>query len=426
LFPPPAFDQKLPPPGTTSEPLRPEPLPSATACPASDGRRPFNLSSDSSFVYHGQSHDRAAQELLGAIWRREALVVLTGERGTGKTTLCRSIIEQLDRRTLTSFVAADPSPSIDDLLQTVLLDFGVISRDEAGRSRVAAASADLIAALRSFLVTLGPLQAFAVIIIDDAQHLSTNVLEQLRLLLEADPLHDGRHLLQVVLVGEPSLLSVMKRAELKAFAARISVRAALGRLGLEEVGDYIQRRLAAAGATVGVHVDAEAVARVHALTRGLPGVVGQLCDRAIALAGTGDALVRLEHIEEAAAQLTLTTAPRSSSSWVTIAALLLLLMLVGAAIAAWVFRDRVSALLDEWRDPLRTSRAAPSAAPPDHMDQPGHRADQARDRIVCPDECHPLPLACLVPCWLFPSGSPSTDTASTTRPPMRAQSQSRG
>ena len=146
--------------------------------------KPFSLSSDPRFLYHSAAYDRVSQQILGAIGRREGIVLLTGGIGSGKTTLCRAVIERIDRRTFTSFVL-DPFVTIEDLLKTILVDFGVISRADLLRGRLSTATRhELVIALREFLLSLLPLKAFAVVIIDEAQNLSVNVLEQVRVLAD--------------------------------------------------------------------------------------------------------------------------------------------------------------------------------------------------------------------------------------------------
>ena len=117
------------------------------------------------------SHDRAAQEILSAIGRRDPVVVLTGEAGTGKTMLCRAVIEEIDRRTFTSFVGHS-FVTAQDLLKTVLIDFGVLSRADLAGGRLANATPDeLKLSLGEFLKSLADLSAFAVVFIDDAHNL---------------------------------------------------------------------------------------------------------------------------------------------------------------------------------------------------------------------------------------------------------------
>src|SRR5207237_1072651 len=131
------------------------------------------------FLYHSAAHDAASEALLTAISRRDAVTVLTGAAGMGKTLLCSAVIDQVDRLTVTSIVH-DPLLTLDDLLEHVLVDFGVISREE---SPVRSGRHDeLTAALKSFSASLVPLQAAAVVVIDEAHQLPVEVIDHLDIL----------------------------------------------------------------------------------------------------------------------------------------------------------------------------------------------------------------------------------------------------
>src|SRR4029079_4849983 len=132
--------------------------------------KPFNLTPDPKYLYKSESHASAFDLLQYAIRRREGFVVMTGDIGTGKTTLCRAVLEQLDRKTFTALVL-NPFLSEQDLLKLILQDFGVVSRDEIKRGRLSNVSKqDLIGTLNEFLLSLLPLRAGAVLIIDEAQN----------------------------------------------------------------------------------------------------------------------------------------------------------------------------------------------------------------------------------------------------------------
>lgn len=330
--------------------------------------RPFSLdASDLKFLYHGASHDQAAQTMLSAIWRREGIVVLTGELGVGKTMLCRAVMEQLDRRTLTSFIA-EPFTSAEDLLKTVLVDFGVISRADLASGRLARATrAELSVALRDFMVTLAPLDAFALVIIDQAQDLPANVLGQVRALFDAE---GEDRVLQIVLVGQPGLLRTLARGELKPLSQRIAVRCALGPLTVDEVGGYVGHRLSVAGASARVEFDDGAIGRVHQLSGGIPRVVNLLCDRALASGHEVSASVIDKRLIDAGAEdldlapaLTVASIARMAALVLTLA----VLVIAGAAAAAFVLRGEVAAVINEWQDipaPPAPSPAVPAPLSP--------------------------------------------------------------
>ena len=165
--------------------------------------KPFSLTPDPKYLYRSESHANAFELLQYAIRRREGFVVVTGDIGTGKTTLCRALLEQIDRRTFTALVL-NPFLSEDDLLKLILQDFGVVSREEMKAGRLNGVSKqELIDTLYDFLLGLLPLQASAVLIIDEAQNLPLQVLEQLRILSNLET--DKEKLLQIIMVGQLNL-----------------------------------------------------------------------------------------------------------------------------------------------------------------------------------------------------------------------------
>lgn len=307
---------------------------------------PFSLSPDTKFIYHSTSHDRALQELIDALGRGDAIMLLTGELGVGKTTLCRSLVEQLGRRTVTSLIA-DPAAPFENLLRTVLVDFGVVAREDAARGQMAAATRqELIAAVGDFAASLAPLQASAVIIVDDAHEVRPELLELFSALSEGAAA-DRR--VQIILVGQPTLPALLHRKELRPIERQIAVRCRLDPLTAEEVSGYVVHRLGVAGANARVEFDEGAFAELHAATRGVPRLVNLVCDRALTRGQQVSAsVIDDELVAAAAADLELVPL-RSDARWIARMAVraivLLALMLAGAAAAAWVFRAQVSQFL---------------------------------------------------------------------------------
>ena len=221
-------------------------------------------------------------DLLVGIRRREGIVVLTGEMGTGKTTLCRAALYQLDRKTFTTFVP-DPSLSREDLLRMLLVDFGEVSIDDLRRGRLSGASRpDLSYQLYEFLTSLESVDAFAVLVIDEAQHLAAPLLEEIRALSE---LEAGRRLLQIVLVGQPELQTRLKQFQMRQIEQRVTMRCELRPLSKEDVAGYVAHRLAMVGAkNERIAFASAAIDMIHAASNGVPRVVNVICDRALSRA----------------------------------------------------------------------------------------------------------------------------------------------
>jgi type II secretory pathway predicted ATPase ExeA len=239
----------------------------------------FSLSADPKFLFRSPEHAPAFEELLSGIRRREGLITLTGEIGTGKTTLIRSVLQHLDRRTFSAFVP-DPFVSREDLLKMLLVDFGVVSIDDLKRGSLNGASRpDLSYPLYEFLDSLVPLQAFAVLIIDEAQNLPLSLLEEVRILSDLE----GREkLLQVVLVGQPELRAHLKLPELRQVNQRVSVRCELTPLGKDGVAGYIVHRLfVASEGHARVEFSDAAMDAVYQGSGGTPRLINLICDRAL-------------------------------------------------------------------------------------------------------------------------------------------------
>ena len=170
--------------------------------------KPFSLTPDPKYLYRSQSHANAFDLLQYAIGRREGFVVVTGDIGTGKTTLCRALLEQIDRTTFTALVL-NPFLTEEDLLKRILQDFGVVSRDDVkSRSLAGVTKQELIDALYDFLLSLVPIDASAVLIIDEAQSLPLPVLEQIRILSNLET--DKEKVLQIILVGQLNLHTLLR------------------------------------------------------------------------------------------------------------------------------------------------------------------------------------------------------------------------
>jgi type II secretory pathway predicted ATPase ExeA len=324
--------------------------------------KPFNLTPDPKYLYRSQSHGDAFDLLQYAIRRREGFVVVTGDIGTGKTTLCRALLEQIDRTTFTALVL-NPFLSEEDLLKRILQDFGVISRDEIKTGRMATVTKqELIDAIYDFLLGLVPLKASAVLIIDEAQNLPLPVLEQIRILSNLET--DKEKLLQIILVGQLELQTLLRSPELRQLDQRVSIRYELKPLDREGVGEYVAHRLAVGGGSASVKFTVKALDRIHKLSGGIPRLINLICDRAL-LSGFS---MRTSHItpplvDHAAKSLDL-RAPSTpflalSKGRVSLAAaigVVLLSSIFGAGVTAYLYQ-RFNARVE-----AKAAAAAPVAA----------------------------------------------------------------
>jgi general secretion pathway protein A len=237
--------------------------------------RPFGPALDQRFLYPTRSYSRIVDEVRQALRRRDGLITITGDAGAGKTMLCRTLLQEIEEAAFVS-VVLDPRASVETLLAHILCDFGVV------RENVPAGREQLAAALQRFLRTLIPVNGYALIIVDEAQALSDEVLEQLRLLLNFET--DEKKLLQVILVGQPELTARLSAPGLSGLAQRVARRFELETLSRYEVKRYVQRRLATArelaGSWQGTFTPS-AMNTVATISRGVPRVINTLCDTAL-------------------------------------------------------------------------------------------------------------------------------------------------
>jgi general secretion pathway protein A len=231
-------------------------------------------------------------------------VVITGDVGTGKTTLCRALLEKVDRKTFTALLL-NPFLSEEDLLLAILQDLGVVSRGERVWAR-RPSKQELVNTLHDFLLSIMPLGARAVLIVDEAQNLPLPILEQIRILSNFET--DKEKLLQIFLVGQLNLLSLLRSAELRQLDQRVSIRYQLKPLAEEDVAAYVSHRLAVAGPSSPVAFLPTALHAVYGYTAGNPRLINLLCDRAL-LGGYSAQTARIDQDLVVAAAETLDLKP---------------------------------------------------------------------------------------------------------------------
>ena len=323
---------------------------------------PFSLTPDPRFLYRSESHDLALQQVWQAIRRKEGFIVLTGDIGTGKTTLCRTLLEQFDQTTFTALIL-NPFLSVEELLREVLLSFGVVSKDALKTGRLSTASKhELIRTLHDFLLSLVPLHGSAVLIIDEAQHLSPEVLEEIRVLSNLET--NDQKLLQIVIVGQLNLMDVLHKTELRQLDQRISIRCSLKALTREEVEAYVTHRLWVARGSTAVTFTPRAFDLVHLLSGGVPRMINLICDRAL-MVGCQRQVSRIteDHVVGAATHLSLDvpkgkikgersdgTIDPTRRRWILAATMIALLAVAGTVLA--LFGNPLEMLAPEAEPPL--------------------------------------------------------------------------
>jgi general secretion pathway protein A len=244
--------------------------------------RPFDATPDPRFLTLTAGHREALAQLVYGVRESRGFIVLTGEVGTGKTTLLQALMQRLRADTAFAYVFNSTLP-FDALLEYALEDLGVPG---PGRSR-----AHRLAALYRFLTERRRAGSNTVLIVDEAQHLDPATLEQIRLLSNFES--PTEKLLQIVLAGQPELLAVLDRADLRQLRQRIAIRATIPPLTAAETRELVRTRLAIAGAQdAGLFTD-RAIARIGSWSRGIPRVVNMVAEHCLVV-GYADQIRRID------------------------------------------------------------------------------------------------------------------------------------
>ncbi len=237
-------------------------------------QEPFSIAPDPRLLFMSERHREALAHLLYGVGGGGGFVLLTGEIGTGKTTVCQLFLEQVPAHCNVAYIF-NPKLTVSELLQSVCEEFHIALPPQ----QRAATVKDYLDRLNAFLLREHAAGRSSVLIIDEAQNLSADVLEQLRLLTNLETRE--RKLLQIVLIGQPELRSMLARPELEQLAQRVIARYHLDALSEPETAHYVQHRLEAAGLTQPLPFDRRALRLVHQITRGVPRRINLLCDRAL-------------------------------------------------------------------------------------------------------------------------------------------------
>lgn len=231
--------------------------------------QPFNITPDSRFLFLSQRHKEALASLLYGIEQRKGFIVITGEIGSGKTTLCRALLKELDSEQVKIALIFNPLLTEVELLRAINHELGIEHQLNSKK--------DLIDELNEFLLEAIKKGQNVVVVIDEAQNLTPVLLEQLRLLSNLET--ETEKLLQIVLIGQPELQSTLELPQLQQLNQRVAVRYHLEPLSKEEVMQYIKHRLEVAGAKVDIKFTPGAVDLIYEYTEGVPRKINILCDR---------------------------------------------------------------------------------------------------------------------------------------------------
>ncbi len=282
---------------------------------------PFSIAPDPRFLYMSERHREALAHLLYGVQAGGGFVLLTGEIGAGKTTVCRCFLEQVPAGCQVAYIV-NPKLSVAELLQTVAEEFGLTRPGLPQMPAMPAATVKTwVDALNHHLLAAHAQGRHCLLIIDEAQHLSAEVLEQLRLLTNLET--QDTKLLQIILIGQPELRGQLAAPGMEQLAQRIIARYHLQALSAAETSAYVAHRLTVAGLAGANPFDAPALRRIHALTGGVPRRINLLCDRALLGAyAHGSRQVQRGMVGQAAQQVfgPKTVTPGSSRRWWGLAA----------------------------------------------------------------------------------------------------------
>jgi len=263
-------------------------------------QEPFSIAPDPRLLFMSEQHREALAHLLYGVQGGGGFVLLTGEIGTGKTTVCRSFLDQVPPHVNLAYIF-NPKLTVLELLETVCHEFGLPLPQPQPPQRATSVK-DYLDPLNAFLLQAHAAGRNNVLVIDEAQNLAADVLEQLRLLTNLET--SERKLLQIILIGQPELRDMLARPELEQLAQRVIARYHLGPLSAAESAQYVRHRLEMCGLQRPLPFDRGALRRVHAASGGVPRRINLLCDRALLGAyASGQGAVTRSVVARAAAEV---------------------------------------------------------------------------------------------------------------------------
>jgi general secretion pathway protein A len=233
---------------------------------------PFSIAPDPHYFYISEGHSEALAHLMYGINSEGGFILLTGEVGTGKTTVCRCLLEQMPENCEIAFIL-NPTLSSVELLAAICDEFGIVY--PRGNETIK----DLVARIYDFLLHIHETSRRAILIIEEAQNLCVEVLEQVRLLTNLET--SQRKLLQIIMLGQPELNKTLAKPQLRQLSQRITARYHLGPLRRHEIASYVRHRLAVAGLVHRELFPPPVIKMLYGLTGGIPRIINVICDRAL-------------------------------------------------------------------------------------------------------------------------------------------------
>ena len=242
--------------------------------------KPFTITPNPQFIYLSGNHREAFAHLLYGIDSHAGFIAMTGEVGTGKTTVLRTLLSQLDHEKYTSALIFNPCLSGEQLLASICRDFGI----KAAKKN----SFAYLEALNHYLLEQNAAGRTVVLVVDEAQNLAPEVLEQVRLISNLETERDK--LIQIILAGQPELDTVFSRHDLRQLNQRITVRCKLSPMGLDDTKEYISHRLKISGSRIPGLFSSGAVKHIYRYSGGIPRLINVACERALIMAWTRECL----------------------------------------------------------------------------------------------------------------------------------------
>ena len=323
---------------------------------------PFSISPDPHYFYMSEGHREAMAHLVYGIKSEGGFVLLTGEVGTGKTTVCRCVLEQIPEDAEIAFIL-NPRLTVEELLANICDEFGISYPPDNRSNRV------FVSLINEYLLDAHARGKRAILIVEEAQNLSVEVLEQIRLLTNLET--NQRKLLQIIMLGQPELRDLLSRPELRQLSQRITARYHLGPLSKREISAYVEHRLSVAGLVRGHLFPEHTLRRLYRLTGGVPRLINVICDRAL----TGAYVQGKEQVDAK----TLATAAREVSGegasrrpglrvyQVVCGGALVLLCIAGAvAVTYYAQKSKMSVTIQPVQVPVKPAaveKALPEVAP---------------------------------------------------------------